>query len=279
MNARAAIGALLVAAACTSLYAQRPARIDTSPKAVAAAAAAYVTAYQRDLAFVVADEIAVQRVATPAGAALDGRRTRADFFLTYLPSEGTWMSVRDVQEVDGVDVRDQDNIRSLIQRAPLSQLGAVIARKNSRYNIGNVQRTFNEPTIGLLVVNPLHQRRFKFERMAVSKAASPVVTLKFTERERPTLVSGARGEPVFTHGEIDVDAATGRVERTRIELRTGPVRAALTTAYAPDGKLNLWVPAAMSERYENVSGIFSQTVTVDSDYTNYRRFDTTVNIK
>jgi len=291
VNARVVLGALLMATAIASLHAQTPAtsakpikpikpiKVDTSPKAVAAAAAAYVVAYQKDLAFVVADELSVQRVMTTTGAAIDSRRTRAEFFLTYAPNEGTWMSVRDVQEVDGTEVHDPEDIRTLIQRAPISQLGAVIAQKNSRYNIGNVRRTFNEPTIGLLVVNPLHQRRFKFERVAVSKAASPVVTLKFTERERPTLVSGARGEPVFTRGELDVDAVTGRVERTRIELRTGTVRGVLTTAYAPDGKLNLWVPASMSERYENASGIFSQTVTVDSDYTNYRRFDTTVIIK
>ena len=101
MNARVVLGALLMATAIASLHAQTPAtsakpikpikpiKVDTSPKAVAAAAAAYVVAYQKDLAFVVADELSVQRVMTTTGAAIDSRRTRAEFFLTYAPNEGT----------------------------------------------------------------------------------------------------------------------------------------------------------------------------------------------
>jgi len=182
--------------------------------------------------------------------------------------------------VDGSPVTDADDIRSLIQRAPLARLGAIISEKNSRFNIGNIRRTFNEPTIALLVVNPVNQKRFKFDRVSVSSSStSPVVTLKFTEHDRPTLVSGIHGEPVYTHGELDIDAVTGCIERSRIELSVGTVRASLTTAYAPDGKLNLWVPAAMSERYENIDNIFRQIITVETEYSNYRRFDTSVIIK
>lgn len=253
--------------------------IDTSVKAIVAAAGEYVRQYQQDLSFVLAEEDSTQHVERPDGWPIAHRRTRAEFFLTYLPVEGNWISVRDVREVDGKTVQDPDDIRALIQRAPLWRLAAVIAEKNSRFNIGDVRRTFNEPTIGLLVINPFHQRRFKFERVAVSKGASPVVTLKFTERDRPTLISGVGGEPVFTRGEIDVEAATGRVERTRVEMTLGPVRASLTTAYAPDGKLDLWVPAVMSERYQQTAGALRQTITVESQYANYRRFDTSVIIK
>jgi hypothetical protein len=273
------MGALLVAVSVPVLDAQPARKIDTSAKAVVAAAVKYVTAYEQDMAFVLADEQAVQRVTTPAGNAVQTRSTRAEFFLTYLPNEGTWIAVRDVHDGDGEPVGETDNIRSLIQRAPLSRLASVIAAKNSRFNIGNIRRTFNEPTIGLLVVSAVHQRRFKFQRVAVSKSASPIVTVKFTERDRPTLVSGVHGEPVFTRGELDIDATTGCVERTRIEMSLGPVRAALTTAYAPDGKLDLWVPSIMRERYENTDPLLGQTITVDTEYTNYRRFDTSVIIK
>jgi hypothetical protein len=181
--------------------------------------------------------------------------------------------------VDGAAVSDADDIGSLIRRAPLRRLGAVIAEKNARFNIGDVRRTFNEPTLGLLVASPVHRRRFTFDRMAVSRGASPIVTLKFTERDRPTLISGTYGEPVFTRGELDIDAATGRIERTRIEMTLGPVRAALATTYALDARLNLWVPAVMSERYEQTAGVLRQTITVETEYTNYRRFDTSVIIK
>ena len=276
---RAILGALLVAVALTTLQAQDRKKIDTSAKAVVAAAVAYVAAYQKDMAFVLADEVATQHVMTPVGGLIDTRRTLAEFFLTYLPNEGTWISVRDVHEVDGVPVTNADDIRTLIKSAPIWRLGSVLAEKNARFNIGNIRRTFNEPTFGLLVVSAIHQRRFKFDRVAVSPGASPTVTLKFTERDRPTLIAGMHGEPVFTRGELGIDAATGRVERTRVEMTLGSVHAVLSTAYAPDGKLNLWVPAIMSEHYENSTPAFGQTITVDTEYTNYRRFDTSVTIK
>lgn len=258
---------------------QAGAKIDTSAKAVVAAAAKYIDAYQKDLAFVLADEVATQRVTTRYGGPIDERRTRAEFFLTYLPVDGTWIAVRDVVEVDGHAVTNDEDIRSLIQRLPLGRLATVLADRNARYNIGNIRRTFNEPTIGLLIANALNQRRFKFDRVSVSKAESPIVSLKFTERDRPTLVSGIYGEPVYSRGELDIEAATGCVERTKIELSVGPVRASLTTVYALDAKLHLWVPSTMSERYENSAAYFQQVVTVDTEYTNYRRFDSTVIIR
>lgn len=277
VNRRAPGAALLIALALTTIHAQDQ-KIDTSVKAVVAAAGEYVTKYQRDMAYVLADELATQVVTGQDGERIGSRTTRAEIFLTYLPNEGTWIAVRDVREVDDAAVNDADDIGSLIRRAPLARLGAVIAEKNSRFNIGDVRRTFNEPTIGLLVASPVHHGRFKFDRVAVSRGAAPMVTLKFTERERPTLISGTFGEPVFTRGEFDVDAASGRIERTHMEMTLGPVRASLTTAYALDPKLNLWVPSVMSERYEQTAGT-RQTITVETTYTHYRRFDTTVIIK
>ena len=146
-----------------------------------AAAGDWVKAYEKDLAFVLADELAMQQV-TRSGSVAAERRTRAEFFLTYLPQEGHWMAARDVREADGATVIDPDDIRALIQRAPLWRLGAIVAEKNARYNIGNVRRTFNEPTFALLVVDPVHRKRFSFDRAAVTGSGAPLVTLKFKEK-------------------------------------------------------------------------------------------------
>ena len=279
MNPRVSAGALLLTALAFAPAGAQDRKIDTSVKAVVAAAGGYVVRYERDMAYVLADELATQVVATPDGERVGRRQTRAEFFLTYLPTEGTWIAVRDVKEVDGAAVSDTDDIGSLMRRAPLWRLGAAIAEKNARFNIGDVRRTFNEPTLGLLVASPVHHRRFKFDRKSVTRGASTMVTLKFTERDRPTLISGTYGEPVYTRGDLDIDAATGRIERTFMEMTLGPVRAALATTYALDAKLNLWVPSVMSERYEQTAGALRQTITVDTAYTNYRRFDTNVIIK
>lgn len=253
--------------------------VDTSAGAVSRAAGAYVTALGPKLSYVVADETAHQ-VARRARGVTQERRTLADFFVVFVPAENAWMSVRDVREADGAAVTDPENIRVLIARAPLARLGAVIAEKNARYNIGSITRTFNEPTLGLLIVSDLHRGRFKFERARVTaRASGPLVTLSFGERERPTLVRGANGETVFAKGELDVDARTGRIERTAMALTLGTVDAKLSTTYRLDAGLNLWVPASMSERYEQRALPLAETVQVDTTYAHYRRFETTTRIK
>jgi len=63
---RVAIGAACIALTLAAPAAQERRKIDTSPKAVVAAATAYVSTYQKDLAFVLADELATQRVLTPS---------------------------------------------------------------------------------------------------------------------------------------------------------------------------------------------------------------------
>lgn len=253
--------------------------IDTSAASVARVAGAHVAALGTTLSYVVADETAHQVARTPPGDVQE-RRTVADFFIAFLPAERAWMSARDVREADGVAVDDAENIRVLMARAPLARLGAVIQEKNARYNIGRITRTFNEPTLALLVVTDLQRPRFRFDRVRVTaRAAGPLVTLRFRERERPTLIRGANGEWVFAQGELDVDARTGHVERTLFDATLGLVHARITTTFRRDPALDVWVPAAMTEHYERRAGTATDTVDVDTAYANYRRFETTARIK
>ena len=223
-------------------------RVDTSAKAVVAAASAYVESYSAKLQNVLADELATQRatrdVALPDGMRVTARTTKADMFITFLPAESVWIAARDVREVDGLVVNDPENIRVLMERTPLARLGAVIARKNAQFNIGNISRTFNEPTLALLVMSSKHKERFAFKRERISSDASPRITISFREKDRPTLIYGSNGAPVYTYGEILVDAATGRVETTRLELKLGSVKAKIETTYGENQKLKLWVPVA-----------------------------------
>ena len=76
-----------------------------------------------------------------------------------------------------------------------------------------------------------------------------------------------------------IDGATGRVEKAELRIRLGRVDATLTTTYKPDEKLKMWVPVEMHERYAQTAGPRPEVITVDSAYTNYQRFDSTVIIK
>jgi hypothetical protein len=261
------------------LQAQTAPKINTSAKAVLSAAAAYVEAYNPKMQNVLADEIAVQRVFGPDGAEIGARTTRADFFLTYVPADTTWIAVRDVRDVDGAAVDDPNNIRVMMDRAPLSRLGSVIAEKNSRFNIGNITRTFNEPTLVLLTLAKKHRERFRFDRGLVSEGPAPRVSLAFKENKRPTLVSGTNGAPTYSTGEMVVDAATGRVEQTDVRFVLGDISARIETTYREDAKLKMWVPSVMREEYIVTAKGFEQTVRCVSTYTNYRKFETSAIIK
>lgn len=271
-------GACLALAASSLVSAEQPA-INTSLKAVMARAVEYVEAYNPKMQNVLADEVAVQRVIGASGDEIATRTTRADFFLTYVPVDSTFIAVRDVRDVDGNAVEDPNNIRVLMERAPMWRTVAIIAEKNSRFNIGNITRTFNEPTLALLTVTKKHRDRFKVDRAAVSKDGAPRVTVRFKEIDRPTLVAGTNGAPAFSSGEMIIDAASGRIEQTRFSFVLGTITAGIETVYAEDAKLKLWVPSVMRETYTQSAKGFEQTINCVSTYSNYRKFETSAIIK
>ena len=80
-------------------------------------------------------------------------------------------------------------------------------------------------------------------------------------------------QDVKTKGLVWIDPGTGRILKSELDaqIRRG-LRARITTAYAPDERLQMWVPARMTERYE----IESRTITGEATYTNFRRFETDV---
>ena len=257
---------------------------DTSAKAVALAASHYVDDYQKQLSYLLAEESGTQEVyvSGPSGPPRQRRTTKAEVFLTFLEGDRVWLSVRDVTEVDGEPLEPKPDLRALLTAGPILGLARTLAAESSRFNIGSIARNFNEPTIGLLVLDGRHRGHFKFDRKKVeSSAGGPIVTLAFTEKEPPTLIHGLNGVDVFSKGELVVEAATGRVRQTTLEMSTGIVRAKLTTTFVEDTRLDIWVPNALTERYTDQVDIRHayETTICESKYSNYRRFDVQVRIK
>ena len=109
---------------------------------------------------------------------------------------------------------------------------------------------------------------------------SPLVTLRFVERARPTIVKAPGGEPIFSTGEIVVEAGSGRILKTTMRFDKKPVEAQQQTDYAMDERLGLLVPVLYTESYITRSGVtLSETTTCEARYTNYRRFAATGRIK
>lgn len=246
-----------------------------STKAIVAAVSKYVAAYQAKLAFLLADETYVQRTFDDAGRQTAERTMHGDFFMTYLAADHAWISVHDIADVDGVPVPDRQDLRTLLRAADVAQVARTVADHNARFNIGSISRNFNEPTLPLLIFDEGRTGHFKFNRQDLrDEDGVQVATLAFTERDRPTLVNSARGGPVYSRGTFRVETDTGRIRRTDIQFRDDDIRADLTTTYRRDDKLDLWVPAVFTERYESTKKTHELT-TCEAHYTNYRRFEVT----
>lgn len=281
---------LAVGLTAPSTAAQAPARLDLSEKALVAAASKYVADYEKSFAFLIADEIYTQtlfgsnartRDTTLSGGGSQATRTRvmrSELFLTYLPADREWIAVRDVLEVDGVPIAGREDLRQLLSRSEnMRGLTSRIVERNARYNIGRVERNFNEPTLPLLLLEAKRIDGVKFTRRQVTKDKDvTLATLAYAEREA-TLVSSPRG-PVPAKGEFVIDAATGTVRSTTFELNTAGTRVRLETTYARDEKLDLWLPSVFTERYDT-DGLMREQVICDAKYTNYRRFEVTARIK
>jgi len=265
---------------------------DVSEKAVLAATAAYVASYQQQLTSIIADERYAQQVAEQTPPDPDGARTRemrSEVFFMFAPARHDWMTIRDVLSVDGKTIPDRPDLKDALRTLPAYEVAGTFKKYNSRYNVGRITRNFNEPTMSLLVLDEHHRGRFSFDRRRVERASdATLVTLAFTEQEMPTLIRDANGRFIFVNGEVIVEAGSGRVRRVQLNARHDDVRVELTTVYAPDDRLGMWVPSQFNEEYERgtrprawspASRIEHERIHCEAIYTNFRRFDTSVRIK
>jgi hypothetical protein len=257
-------------AALLALPAQEP-----DLRTVLARAGAYVATYQRDFSLLLADERYSQELEADEAAE---RRVLVSEFALVRVADGDrtlWLAFRDVVDVDGRAVSDrQERLQRLFLGPPANALAQAraIALESARYNIGDVVRTVNVPTLALEFLETAAQQRSRFRKAAeetVDGVRAWVVS--FEERARPSLIRTPGGRDVRTKGLAWIDPRTGRVLKTQLDpqIERG-LAARITTAYAPDERLRLWVPVEMQESYETASNAIAGTAT----YTNFRRFET-----
>jgi hypothetical protein len=252
--------------------------VNVSKDRLLAAAAAYVGTYQKEFAFLLADETTEQRsfgIRNKDKLLLRSRTTKGEIFITYLAGERHWVTVRDVAEVDGRPVADRPDLPALLSLEDPHTVASRLFSLNARYNIGGVIRNFNDPMLPLLTVSDAHRSRFAFDVQKTERLAEGVVlaTLAFRERERPTLVRPEGGGVAFSRGTITSDASTGVVRRTLFTLRHDSTNAELVTEFSHHDRLGLWVPSSFTERYTNAVDDLTDEAVVSSTYTNFRRFE------
>ncbi|MGE5836929.1 MAG: hypothetical protein ACM4AI_20820 [Acidobacteriota bacterium] len=254
-------------------------KVDLSVKAIVASATRYVVDYETKFKFVVADEAYTQTTYDGRGEQTGIRRMSGEMFLTFIPADEAWMAVHDFAVVDGEPVPDREDLRALLQKGETASVVRRVRERNARYNLGSIIRNVNEPTLPLLILEPKRVKGFSFNREEVLQTdGRTTVRLSYRERDRPTLVRNIRGGALFSRGELTVGAGTGRIERTIMEFSQNGITARLTTTYAHDEKVEMWVPVSFTERYES-RGEDREVIVCEAAYTNFRKFEATARIK
>jgi hypothetical protein len=256
-------------------------------------AADYVAEYHEKLSSIIAEERYVQRSGSALGPSLPGaqtaepgtseRRLLSDFVIVRgLGAGSPWIGVREVLEVDGRPVEgEHGRLEALLSDARGNQAGRLraLADAQAKYNLGDLYRTINVPTMPLEFLLRDRQDRFRFKRSGSAELHGVRLwTVTYQERVRPTLIRTPEGSDVVSNGVFWIDPNTGAVHRS--ELRAGEnlgrrLRSIILVSYAHNDRFDMLLPDDMNELY-----ITPHTqIEGHATYSRFRRFETEVRIK
>ncbi len=170
LRALPAVGAAIALGLASVLPA--PAQEPSLPR-VLARATEYVEALHAQLSGVVMEERYRQRASSPGfgrlGADSYERVTlRSDYLLVRPEGSERYFGFRDVFEANGSRVRDrEERLTQLFLGGTLTEDRQVqgILTDSARYNVGDIQRNTNTPTLALLFLRQSYKPRFEFERV------------------------------------------------------------------------------------------------------------------
>ena len=292
----AALAALVsIAVPCGGYRAYRVSAEEPSLASVMQRAAAYVAEFQRQLSGIVAEELYVQditRMNVPARLMpVSHRELRSDLLLVRPAGADRYVEFRDVFAVDGKVVRDrEERLTSLFLEPSASATRRIqnIIDESARYNIGDIRRTVNTPTLPLLFLTSTYQPRFRFKRAAdhapvIERTAggrSPstsfsvsteVWVVRYQEVQTNTLIRTPSGRDLPARGRFWIEPETGRVLMSELVAEDATVRATIDVSYQSEPLVGLLVPIEMRERYEGRRD--GSVIEGDATYGRFRRID------
>jgi hypothetical protein len=245
----------------------------------------YVDEFITTFSSLVAEETYVQDSSVAVPLATVGGRIfaqgrhrvlKSDFLLAVIKSTGEWVPFRDVFEVDAAPIRDRQQRLARLFLNPLEDAldqASRIQEEGARYNLGNMQRTINNPVFAFQVLDAEFQQRFRYSLGKLDpKAGNGVWIVDYKEDSRPTIVHGRANLDIFAHGRLWIEAETGRVLKTEVLLEQPTLRARITASFRYDPRFEIAVPIEMQEEYSFDNGTRVNAV---ATYANFRRFDVT----
>jgi hypothetical protein len=249
---------------------------EESVRTVVDRASAYVADYQQKLSMVVAQERYDQEVRYPAAPMSRNRDLTSatvllsDFLLVRGP-DGSWLPFRDVYERDGVPVRDrEERLSALFIDGSVTALERArrIAEESARYNIGNVSRNINLPTLPLQFLTDAHRGRFDFE--FDGPLSDGVRSVRYREQRGPSYIRTTNNRDLPASGRLWIREDSGRIERSELRTSDAGLDALIVVTYRPDDTAGLWVPGRMEERYVQKND--RSEIRGTAVYSRYRRF-------
>jgi hypothetical protein len=262
-------------------WAQTAAAPEPSQPAILDRVRSYVTAWQEQLSGLVVHETYIQRLTQRFGRTIR-QRTESDVALVRV--RNAWVGFRDVAEVDGHPIAGRnERLLDLFVNHPLPEAvlqARRISEEGARYNLGQLYRNFNVPTTALQILEPGRTDRVSFRVDGETKLdGQPATKIDYQELRSPSLIfyKSAR-RYIFTQGRLWVDKTTGRVLATEMRWKLSSSRdqanlnAVVTVRYHEDATTRIWVPAAMTEKYDTGA----ELIDAHADYTEIRRFSVVV---
>ena len=127
----------------------------------------------------------------------------------------------------------------------------MLADASARYNIGQLHRNFNDPTLALLFLEPASQKRFRFSEQGQDTVDGvPLRRIAFEERGRPTIIRDARSHRDAPSSGTLLIADDGRVMRSELRLRVPrDTTSMIRVTFGDEPKLGMLVPRLMEEEY------------------------------
>jgi hypothetical protein len=269
----------------------RPAAQEPSLELVLARASAYALNFRTELPGIAAEETYVQDVL--GASALWQRRyvthreMKSDLLLVR-PDGERLVEMRDVFEADGKRVRDRDErlTRLFLEGSTSSdeQLRQILA-ESARYNIGNIFRNVNTPTLPLLFLEPQSLGRFTFHRtddgrpLLDVERAKPSLdqawVVEYQETQKGTFIRrNSSGDDLPVRGRYWIAAATGRILMAELSFQDVQMDGTIDVRYGSEIGPGFLLPVEMRERYQTRATPTQPPLETRgvATYANFRRF-------
>jgi hypothetical protein len=202
------------------------------------------------------------------------RDSRADFLLVRLEESSEWLPFRDVFQVDGVAVRDRDERLTRLFLKPWTtaiEQANQIAADSSRYNLGPLTRTFNNPVLALAILQIQNRSRLRCSLDKRDAAAGPGIWIvECVETGRPTFIRGEKDRDIPARCRYWINVDSGQILRTEVALEDRAAGVRLATTFRQDGGFDVAVPSEMREEYSLSDG---RKIRATATYGRFRRFE------